>query len=236
VVIGDSYKIIDNDSNDPVAGTFEGLPEGETFRLVGNDDIGFKITYKGGDGNDVVLGSIPTLTIADASVSEPGSGTATANFAVKLNQASNETITVKYATSAGSALPGDDYNVANGTLTFNPGETVQTIKVEVVSDAVDERDETFSLKLFTPTNASIAQDLATGTITPPIADGNPNPGDGNGSGNGNTGGNGSGGGNGAADSGGCGLGAGSRGSAGFAGALLGALLVAFALRQSRRRL
>lgn len=49
---GQSYEIISNDGTDPVQGTFVNLPEGATFNVSG---YVFSITYKGGDGNDVVL-------------------------------------------------------------------------------------------------------------------------------------------------------------------------------------
>lgn len=49
---GDSFKIIDNDGTDEVKGYFKDLQEGATFKL---NDYVMKITYKGGDGNDVVL-------------------------------------------------------------------------------------------------------------------------------------------------------------------------------------
>jgi hypothetical protein len=49
---GESYIIISNDGSDAVTGTFKGLAEGATFTVNG---YVFKITYKGGDGNDVVL-------------------------------------------------------------------------------------------------------------------------------------------------------------------------------------
>jgi hypothetical protein len=49
----DTFMIIDNDGTaDAVTGTFKGLDEGATFDVGGNT---LKITYKGGDGNDVVL-------------------------------------------------------------------------------------------------------------------------------------------------------------------------------------
>ncbi|MEA2163511.1 MAG: hypothetical protein QOK37_1638 [Thermoanaerobaculia bacterium] len=47
------FKIIDNDGTDPVAGTFAGLPEGAEF-ASGNGQF-FRISYVGGDGNDVTL-------------------------------------------------------------------------------------------------------------------------------------------------------------------------------------
>jgi len=53
--ISNQFLIIKNDGNDAVAGTFNGLPEGGTFYANGAQ---FQITYKGGDGNDVVLTQI----------------------------------------------------------------------------------------------------------------------------------------------------------------------------------
>jgi fibronectin-binding autotransporter adhesin len=63
---GDAFMIIDNQSEDAVAGTFSGLDEGTQFTVEDGDvTITFSITYEGGDGNDVVLtalnaGSDPT--------------------------------------------------------------------------------------------------------------------------------------------------------------------------------
>ena len=50
--VGDTFTIIQNDGTDRVVGAFAGLPEGAKF-TVGT--VKFTITYKGGDGNDVVL-------------------------------------------------------------------------------------------------------------------------------------------------------------------------------------
>jgi fibronectin-binding autotransporter adhesin len=47
-----AYILILNDGNDPVQGTFNGLPEGATFT---HDGGLFEITYQSGTGNDVVL-------------------------------------------------------------------------------------------------------------------------------------------------------------------------------------
>jgi acetyl esterase/lipase len=56
---GSSFVLIDNDGTDPVTGTFTGLPEGA---MVTAGSATFVITYRGGDGNDVVLnapGGVP---------------------------------------------------------------------------------------------------------------------------------------------------------------------------------
>lgn len=63
--IGDQFRIIENDSTDPIVGAFNGLPQGATVTF--GDHI-FQIDYSGGDGNDVVLtktGHVyrPALTI-----------------------------------------------------------------------------------------------------------------------------------------------------------------------------
>lgn len=57
---GDTFTIIENDGADSVSGTFDGIVEGSNFTQNG---IVFKITYKGGDGNDVTLTvqNVPTV-------------------------------------------------------------------------------------------------------------------------------------------------------------------------------
>lgn len=50
--IGDQFIILNNDGVDPVTGTFNGMPNGTIFSI---GDIGFRINYDGGTGNDVVL-------------------------------------------------------------------------------------------------------------------------------------------------------------------------------------
>lgn len=51
-VIGQKYVIISNDAFDAVTGTFTGLAEGAT---ITSGSYSFKISYVGGDGNDVEL-------------------------------------------------------------------------------------------------------------------------------------------------------------------------------------
>jgi streptogramin lyase len=53
---GQKFIIIDNDGQDAVQGTFAGLAEGA---LVVSRNVPFTVSYKGGDGNDVVLTAAP---------------------------------------------------------------------------------------------------------------------------------------------------------------------------------
>lgn len=53
---GMRYTIIENDASDAIAGTFTNLLEGMTFDAT--NGVRFRITYQGGDGNDVAVESV----------------------------------------------------------------------------------------------------------------------------------------------------------------------------------
>ena len=68
-------------------------------------------------------------------------------------------MTVAYETSGGTATAGDDYTTTRGTLTFGaPRPGRQTISVPVLNDADEEEDETFTVTLSAPQNATILQE------------------------------------------------------------------------------
>ena len=104
----------------------------------------------------------PALTIADAEAAE---GEREITFAVTLGAASSFEVTVDWTTADGTATADADYTAAEGRLTFAPGQTEATIAAVVFNDALDEGDETLTVALSNPTNATIANDTATGTIT-----------------------------------------------------------------------
>ena len=106
---------------------------------------------------------ISQLSVSDATASEEDDSTT--DFIVTLNPESDESVTVDYATSDGSATAGGDYTAKNGTLTFAVGETNKTLRVSIIDDDLHETDETFTLTLSNPTGAEINDATATGTIT-----------------------------------------------------------------------
>jgi disulfide oxidoreductase YuzD len=107
----------------------------------------------------------PTISINDVSVNE-GSGATSAGFTVSLSNASDQTITVNYATANNTAIAGVDYVASNGTVTFTPGQTSQPVNVIVNGDLLsDEASLTFNVNLTAPTNATIADNQGVGTIT-----------------------------------------------------------------------
>ncbi|MFM7522145.1 MAG: glycosyl hydrolase family 18 protein, partial [Planctomycetota bacterium] len=108
---------------------------------------------------------VPVVTVAGATVTEGAAGaTARALFAVTLSQAATAPVTVSYATANGTATAGSDYTAATGTVTFPVGSTRQEVAVAVIGDAQVESDETFSLVLTAPQNATLGQATATGRI------------------------------------------------------------------------
>jgi Ca2+-binding RTX toxin-like protein len=89
------------------------------------------------------------------------------SYTVSLSGSSTQTITVQYSTANGTALAGSDYTATSGTLTFTPGVTSQTISIPILNDSVNEANETFTLKLTSPTNAILG---GTATVTTTITD------------------------------------------------------------------
>ena len=103
------------------------------------------------------------LSVSDATASEEDDSTI--DFVVALNPASDESVSVDYATSNGSATAGGDYTANSGTLTFNAGDTTKTVQVSIIDDTVDDNNETLTLTLSNPSGAEISDATATGKIT-----------------------------------------------------------------------
>ena len=131
------------------------------------------LTIPGPNSEDTTPDS--QLSITDASASEEDDSTI--DFVVTLNPASEESVTVDYATSNGSATAGDDYTAKSGSLAFTAGQTSKTIQVSIIDDTIDDDNETFTLTLSSPYGAQISDATGTGTISnsepvqdPPVED------------------------------------------------------------------
>jgi hypothetical protein len=133
----------------------------EDFTVVLSDATHATIVNTTGTGAITSDDVLPTLTIGNASASE-AAGTMT--FNVTLSEISDSDVTVGYTTKAGAAAAGSDYSTTSGTLTIKAGSTSGVITVAIVNDAVYEGNETFSVVLSNPTNATIAATTGTGTI------------------------------------------------------------------------
>ena len=106
----------------------------------------------------------PSLSITDVTVTEGDGGTVNAIFTVKLAASSTQTVSVRYATANGTATSSSDFMAKNGTLSFAPGQTTQTITVALIGDTLVEANETFRVNLSVPTNAVITDGIGICTI------------------------------------------------------------------------
>jgi len=83
---------------------------------------------------------------------------------VTLSAASTDSVTVNQATADGTATPGSDYVARTGTLTFRPGQTVETAIITVNTDTNVEGNETFFVNLSGASGATIADGQGMATI------------------------------------------------------------------------
>jgi hypothetical protein len=108
---------------------------------------------------------VPSVSIADATVTEGDSGTKNLTFNVSLSAPTTEAVLVPYAISEGTAKSGVDFaGPLTGLLVVPAGMSTGQIIVPVLGDATFESDETLTVTLLAPGNASIARGVATGTI------------------------------------------------------------------------
>jgi hypothetical protein len=91
---------------------------------------------------------------------------------VVLSARSGQTVTVNYAVSGGTAINGTDYNLASGTLTFTPGQTVHNIAIPIADDSLSEPNETIQVTLSGPAAAVLGLNR---TFTYTIVDNDPLP-------------------------------------------------------------
>lgn len=106
----------------------------------------------------------PTIIIDDVAMAEGNAGTTNFIFTVSLSNASSQTITVNFTTNGISATEGIDYADNTGMLTFVPNDTSETITVAVTGETIFEADETFTVDLSGPVNATILDPQGLGTI------------------------------------------------------------------------
>ncbi|MEP0916501.1 DUF4347 domain-containing protein [Leptolyngbya sp. DQ-M1] len=140
----------------------------ERFIVRLEDPVNADLATSATDGFGVLNNddAAPQLSIVSrtGTQAEGNSGRTSFEFVVSLNNPSSEEIRVNYATIDGTAS-GSDYEAANGTLIFAPGEEQETITVNVLGDTVLEPEESFLLRLSNPTNATISgSNEARGTI------------------------------------------------------------------------
>lgn len=111
----------------------------ETFQVnLSTPDSYAQLTRSTATGT--IVDNEPHLIISDATQDYYGS---TITFYVSLTAPATDVVTVDFTTVDGSALAGVDYDALSGQLTFQRGETLQTITIQLL--ALDPAEKSFSI-------------------------------------------------------------------------------------------
>ena len=103
------------------------------------------------------------LTVTSQNISETA---ATVTYIVRRTGGTTGAVSVNYATAAGGAQPGSDFENESGTLSWNDGDASdKELDLNLINDTVAEADEDFTLTLSAPAGgAQLAASEATTTI------------------------------------------------------------------------
>lgn len=155
---GTSYKAITNDLG---IYALKNMPSGQSFTIGAQGSyISGTTTVSTGTSRDnatvsgdvwgvnftAVSGGAPSVCFpAPNTVVNRDDGVAA--IPVVLTGTNNGSLTVKYATSNGTAVSGTDYTATSGTITFQPYDVDATINIPLASDLYDPDSKTLTLTL-----------------------------------------------------------------------------------------
>ena len=146
----------------PIVILDDGIAEpAETFSVRLFDSVNGVIASDSARVTIVDNDSSPVISVTGASVSESAT---VANATVRLARPSEQRVSVRIHTRAGTATGGNDYYGFTKELIFAPGATSQTVGIQILDDDVSEPTERFRLRLFAPTNATIENPFASVVI------------------------------------------------------------------------
>jgi uncharacterized repeat protein (TIGR01451 family) len=163
VVVDNPYAGGPNISN-------QGTVSGSNFSNVPTDDPGVTGTANPTFTPINVPPPTPNLFARDGKAPEPSSGTAPLLFTIVLSAPATSDVDVTYATADGTATGGSsctggaDYETTADTTTFFAGDQIQTVSINICSDAASESDETVLLNVTSATGVTILDNQAVGTI------------------------------------------------------------------------
>ena len=146
---------------------FSGEPTTYEFSLPNQADVAAaSITIPGSSGDLASVCPVPPSVSLSPTALTVAEDAGSAVFTVSLSTASPNPVSVDVNTSDGTATAGSDYTaIASRTVIILPGETTATVSVAITDDTATEPDETFTVTLSNPTNATLGTATATATIT-----------------------------------------------------------------------
>jgi beta-glucanase (GH16 family) len=118
---------------------------------------------KSSKGGATSIGKQPSASVSGVTQDRPAQ-TGPFQFYINLSAASQQSVTISYATADGTAKAGADYTAASGTVTIPAGQTETYVNVQVTGDSLRQPNQVFYLNLSVPVNCTIGTSQATATI------------------------------------------------------------------------
>src|SRR5215213_1351167 len=133
-----------------------------------NGDSGTDLAVANASSNNVsvLVGPLPSVSIAAASVTEGNSGTVPASFPLTLSGSINQDVRLFYSLASGTASAGSDFDASTSLVTIPAAALTGSVVVPVNGDQTFEPDETFTITLspVSSLNAFIINAQSQGTI------------------------------------------------------------------------
>jgi len=183
-VTGNTFTLVNNDGSDAVTGNFVGLPEGGTVTFNG---ILMRITYTGGDGNDIVLGianRAPTnISLTNASLPENAGANAEIGTLSSTDPDTGDTFTYSLVGGTGDT-DNIDFNILGNKLRLTASANYEakssySVVIRTTDQGTLSYDKQFTITVTdvaeSPTitaieSLAIDEDATTGALAFTIAD------------------------------------------------------------------
>ncbi len=137
-----------------------GLPAGRVITATATDPNGNTSEFSAADATGAA-GSVQFTASSMQVIEDVG----TLSITVVRTGGSTGSVSVDYSTANGTAIAGQDYTSASGTLTFAGGETIKTIQIPITNDSTTETDETFTVSLNNNSNLEVVGGPSTLVVT-----------------------------------------------------------------------
>lgn len=110
------------------------------------------------------------LVVSDVAVLE---NAGRANFTINVSQPLEEDLVIRYSTVSSTAKADKDFVAGSGRITLTAGATEAVVSIALKDDRIDERDESFKLKLWGFDKSELAPSGNDVTATARIIDNDP---------------------------------------------------------------